>query len=154
MCHQWELKTMYCGHFEADYRRVPCEAWDPAYPNDCQIWYHPSPEFRPYTPGDGECRECLAARQAMAEKWFHATGIFLDDAMHDAFVNARAYLFSLDFVSLAHLDDVQDEMIMAYIFEDRVLDVDAALRVLGYHIPEVAFEVGNEGQNQEPMALN
>ncbi|OTA89265.1 hypothetical protein M434DRAFT_110741 [Hypoxylon sp. CO27-5] len=145
MCNQWEFKIMACGHTKVDLERVPCQAWDPSRPNECQIWYHPSPQVRSYTPGDGECREC-SIRKAMAEQWLRAIGSLRGNDTHVAFVGARDYLFSLNFVQLRHIQEVQYELVMAYMDDGSVLDVDAVLRALGYDIPEVAFELGNEGQ--------
>ncbi|KAI1410456.1 hypothetical protein F5Y13DRAFT_74292 [Hypoxylon sp. FL1857] len=145
MCNQWEFKMMACGHPEVDLERVPCQAWDPSRPNDCQIWYHSPPEVRPYITGAGECRDCTG-RRAMAAQWLRAIGRS-NDAMRAAFISARAYLFSLNFVRLEHLQEIQYEIIMAYMDGGEVLDVDAALGALGYEIPEVVFELGNEGQN-------
>ncbi|KAI2628468.1 hypothetical protein GGR54DRAFT_345709 [Hypoxylon sp. NC1633] len=142
MClHKWVVKVMACGHEEANRERDHCEEFDPTLPGRCPFLRegYPETEPQPYTPGDGDCRRCVAGRTAN-DRWLRAAGRVLG-IEHEyrtwlAVYARREYLFRLDFVAPEDALDIQDLLIQRWISSGEALDIDDVLRKTGYHIPE------------------
>ncbi|KAI1099974.1 hypothetical protein F4804DRAFT_349008 [Jackrogersella minutella] len=144
MCHVWELKMMACGHTEQDLDFLNCENYWEIFPS-CTVHFHDNREIRPYTPGDGVCQGCVgrqenAGFQAIAEQWLRATGNSSDDGASLAFRAARSYLLSYEHVNWQDIQIIQGRLVLQYMYDGSVIDIDDALRGRGYDIPRDTIE--------------
>ncbi|KAI0846371.1 hypothetical protein F5Y00DRAFT_264567 [Daldinia vernicosa] len=144
MCQQYLLKFKACGHFERDEERIYCDLYDCSFPDSCLQRFE-ADIIREFTPGDSQCYRCLY-REYLDAQWDRIVSTNMDDTRL-AFIMARECLFSFNFVTMEHLQQVQHLLTHTYISQGIVIDVRLVLTMMGYKNAELETKVNVDDQD-------
>ncbi|KAI1208186.1 uncharacterized protein F4807DRAFT_461912 [Annulohypoxylon truncatum] len=139
MCHLWAKRTMACGHVQEGRKFQACETFN-AVAICYEIYVHGANEAGPYCLGDPDCLDCnlyVTSLDAMDDLYHQAVATVTDDQHHAGIENARVYILSLDYLDWTDTFLVHQNLMKQYIDDGSVMDVEAAIRQLGYSEPSM-----------------